>query len=175
MSQADLAGMASPTGALPLQDISPEELPGAPPQGQYAQDYQQYPVQQPYPDQYPMQGSHETAIPIGSEEKIHEIAEAVINEKWDELIKEVQKVIVWKDRVEGSLQKATSDIAALKEEFGQLRQGIIGKISEYDENIRSVGSELKAVQKVFKDVIPSFTENVAELSRVTKAIKKAGK
>ena len=35
-----------------------------------------------------------------------------------------------------------------------------------------VGVELKAVGKVFKDVIPVFTENVKELRDVTKGLKK---
>ena len=73
---------------------------------------------------------------------------------------------------EPAIQKIKDDVAALKEDFNQLRQGVLGKINEYDTNMRDVGSELKAVQKVFKDVIPKFTENVAELSRVSKTIKK---
>ena len=38
--------------------------------------------------------------------------------------------------------------------------------------MRDVGTELKAVGKVFKDVIPTFVENVKELSSVKEDLKK---
>ncbi|MBI4152998.1 hypothetical protein HY497_00610 [Candidatus Woesearchaeota archaeon] len=146
MSQADLA--AAPDGDMP-PDQFPEEYP-APPQ-QYAE-----------PAQYP-------AAP--DDDRIHEIAEAIINEKWDEVLGDIQKIVAWKDAVENDIQQLKDETAALKDEFNQLRQGILGKINESDASMRDVSSELKAVHQVFKEVIPSFTENVAELSRLTKKIK----
>ncbi len=143
MSQADLAG-------------SPEEAP----------PFEDYPAQQ-YPQQYA-----EGAAPAGpDDERIHEVAEAIINEKWDEVLGDIQKIVAWKDTVENDIQQLKDETAAIKEEFNQLRQGILGKINESDANMRDVSSELKAVHQVFKDVIPTFTENVAELSRLTKKIK----
>ncbi|MBW2963650.1 hypothetical protein KY306_02660, partial [Candidatus Woesearchaeota archaeon] len=112
------------------------------------------------------------AAPEIDEEKISEIAEAIINEKWEEIIPEIKGIADWKEKIESQLQKITDDFKNLKEQFNELHKGILGKISEYDEHIRDVGSELKAVEKVFKDVIPSFTQNVSELSRITKTLKK---
>ena len=37
--------------------------------------------------------------------------------------------------------------------------------------MQEVGTELKAVGKVFKDVVPVFTENVKELRSITSKIK----
>ncbi len=37
-----------------------------------------------------------------------------------------------------------------------------------------VDTELKAVGKVFKDVVPQFVENVKELSSITNGMKKRG-
>ena len=37
---------------------------------------------------------------------------------------------------------------------------------------RVVGTDLKAVGKVFKDVIPTFVENVKELSSIKEDLKK---
>ena len=160
VSQADVG--AIPAGALP-----PE--PG--------QEFEQ-----PYPEQYAApQGPGSIAQP-GQEYRrqeaspsvdlrINEVAEAIINEKWEEVFGEIQKVISWKEKVETEMQKIKDDIASIKEEFNQVRLGILGKIGEYDEHMRDVGSEVKAVHKVFQDVIPQFTENVAEISRVAKSLK----
>ena len=48
-------------------------------------------------------------------------------------------------------------------------------IEDYDTRMRDVGTELKAVGKVFKDVIPTFVENVKELSSVKEDLKKRHK
>jgi len=42
----------------------------------------------------------------------------------------------------------------------------IGKISEYDKNITDVGVEIKAMEKVFQKVLPTFTENVNKIDRL---------
>ena len=102
-----------------------------------------------------------------SEERLQEVAEAIISEKWDELLQEMQKVVGWKERMDNEVQSMKDGLTALKEEFNQLRLGVLGRVNESDERMREVASELKAVHGVFKDVIPTFTENVAELSRIT--------
>ena len=106
-----------------------------------------------------------------SEERLQEVAEAIISEKWDEILQEMQKVVAWKERVESDTQSLRDALASLKEEFNQLRMGVLGRVNESDERMREVSSELKAVHGVFKDVIPTFTENVAELSRLTNKVK----
>ena len=161
VSQADVG--AIPAGALP-----PE------PGQEYEQQYPQesYAPQQQAPQQAPAQEYARAEQPSASVDlRINEVAEAIINEKWEEVFGEIQKVISWKEKVETDMQKMRDDIAGIKDEFNALRQGILGKIGEYDEHMRDVGSEVKAVHKVFQDVIPQFTENVAEISRVAKSLK----
>jgi len=63
----------------------------------------------------------------------------------------------------------------MQQSFDKLHQAIIGKIAEYDKNILNVGTEIKAMEKVFQKVLPTFTENVNELSRVTRGLRKPKK
>jgi ABC-type transporter Mla subunit MlaD len=107
----------------------------------------------------------------GTYERIEEIAETIIDEKWDALLAEVRKIIDWKDKVEDDVKKAMDELANLKERFKELHEGVLGKVEEYDKRMMEVGTELKAVGKVFKDVIPQFTDNVKELSSITKTLK----
>jgi prefoldin subunit 5 len=53
-----------------------------------------------------------------------------------------------------------------------LQKGIFGKINEYDKSIVNVGTGIKSLEKVFKDVLPTLTENVQELDRLTRKLKK---
>lgn len=103
--------------------------------------------------------------------RIEEITENMIDEKWDELISEVKKVIQWKEKVESEQKKLASDIQKLKEDFKTLHEGVLGKLDQYDNRMRDVGTELKAVGKVFKDVVPEFVENVKELKDITGNVK----
>ncbi len=103
--------------------------------------------------------------------RFEEIAENIIDAKWDELISEVKKVVEWKQQVEERLVKAEGDLGHLKEDFKTLHQGVLGKLDEYDTRMRDVGTDLKAVGKVFKDVVPQFVENVKELSAISREMK----
>jgi DNA-binding transcriptional MerR regulator len=100
-------------------------------------------------------------------ERIEEITENMIDEKWDELITEVKKIVEWKESVHEKQLKIQHDLDKLKEDFNVLHQGVLGKLEDYDTRMRDVGTELNAVGKVFKDVIPEFVDNVKEFSRMT--------
>ncbi len=114
--------------------------------------------------------------PTGEEANIYErieaITESMIDEKWDELISEVKKIVEWKEKIEEKQNSIFSDLNKLKEDFKNLHQGVLGKLGDYDNRMRDVDTELKAVGKVFKDVVPIFVENVKELSDITGKIKK---
>ncbi len=101
-------------------------------------------------------------------ERIEEITESMSDERWDDLIIEVKKIIDWKEKVEEKQTLITNDLQKLKEDFKVLHQGVLGKLEDYDTRMQDVGTELKAVGKVFKDVIPTFVENVKELKAITK-------
>ncbi|HLC90358.1 MAG TPA: hypothetical protein VJI15_01180 [Candidatus Nanoarchaeia archaeon] len=105
-------------------------------------------------------------------ERIEEIAEGMIDEKWDELIAEVKKIIQWKEKVEEKQASLSSDLQKLKDDFKILHSGVLGKLEDYDTRMRDVGTELKAVGKVFKDVVPEFVENVKELRDLKNELKK---
>lgn len=105
-------------------------------------------------------------------ERMEEIAEALIDEKWDDLIAEVKKIIEWKNKSEEKQNKLQHDVDKLKDDFKMLHEAVLGKLDDYDSRMRDVGTELKAVGKVFKEVIPTFVDNVKELSAVKEDLKR---
>lgn len=128
----------------------------------------------------PMPGgmhAHQGGVPMDSSqgniyERIEEITESMIDEKWDELIAEVKKIVEWKAKIEEVQSRINSDLQKLKEDFKTLHQGVLGKMEDYDKKMTDVGTELHAVGKVFKDVVPQFVENVKELGHLTGNLKK---
>ena len=137
------------------QADAPPEMPGMPAYPNYPAGGMPTMPLAPAPDEGNMYG------------RMEEIAENLIDEKWDELIAEVKKIIEWKEKVEERQLKLGSEVEKLKEDFKVLHQGVLGRLEEYDGRMRDVGTELKAVGKVFKDVIPEFVENVKELKSMT--------
>ncbi len=103
-----------------------------------------------------------------------ELIEAIIDEKWNELVKDINKVIEWKQKADAKLQVMEQRINDLKDQFDKLHQAIIGKIGEYDKNMLNVSTEMQAMEKVFSKVLPSFMDNVNELTRITDNMKSTG-
>ncbi len=145
-----------------------EQYNQVPPQTGGMPQYQQQPMDmqnQGYSSQqiYSQQDQQE---PL-DEQRIEEITEAIIDEKWNEFLKDINKMIEWKERTESRLVRIEQDIKNLKGSFEALHKGVLGKISEYDQNLVEVGTEIKAMEKVFQKILPTFTENVNKLSRLT--------
>lgn len=101
-----------------------------------------------------------------------ELIEALIDEKWNELLRDINKIAEWKDKAENRLTKMEQSFEDLRKNFDTLHKAVIGKIGEYDKHILDVGAEIQAMEKVFQKVLPTFVENVNELSRITDNIKK---
>ncbi len=101
-----------------------------------------------------------------------ELIEAVVEEKWNELVKDINKIIEWKNATSNRIAVIEQKIEDMRREFDKLHSGIIAKVDDYDKNISNVGAEVKAMEKVFSKVLPVFAENVSELSRIAKDIKR---
>ena len=142
---------------------------------EYGQSYEQQPYQPPIQAQN-FQPPREIEAPVTvDEERIQEVAEAVIDEKWEEFAGDIRKVIEWKDKTEDRIAKLEQQIIDLRLSVDNLSKSIVGKISAYDQNILDVGTEIKAMEKVFQKVLPSLTESVNKLDRMAKGAKEPQK
>lgn len=114
---------------------------------------------------------HETSYSSSNEELI----EAIVEEKWNDLVKDLNKIIEWKNITSNKIAMMEQKIEDMRREFDKLHAGVIAKVDDYDKNISNVGAEVKAMEKVFSKVLPVFAENVSELSRIAKEIKRPSK
>jgi len=129
------------------------------------------PMNSPPPMDAPM-GAPMPSDSGSSLDRIEEIAEAIIDEKWNEIVNSINKIIDWKDRTEARISRIDQQISDMKQDFDNLTKGVLGKIGEYDQNLTNIGSEIKAMDKVFQKVLPTLTENVHALDTITKNLKK---
>jgi len=114
------------------------------------------------PQQVPMSGLQSTP---------EELIEAIIEEKWNELIKDINKVVEWKQRADAKLTTMEQQLNDMQAQFDKLHQAIIGKVGDYDKHILDVSTQLQAMEKVFGKVLPTFIDNVTELNTITQRVK----
>ena len=106
--------------------------------------------EQPYTG--PEQRLEPTPLPqeLINKEQIEEIAEAIIDEKWKEFEEDIKIIIDWKEKTETKINQIEQQIKDLTNNLNNLQKSLINKISGYDKNIIDVGTEMKAMEKVFQ-------------------------
>lgn len=110
-------------------------------------------------------------VPQMDVDKIEEIAESIINDKWSDLVDHVNRIIEWKSSMEMKIAGMEEQIKTMKADFDMLHKSILERISDSDGVMREVSTDIKALEQVFKKILPGFVENVNELSRITQNIK----
>ena len=166
--QQQMQGMQSSQMQQPMNQImqNMQQMPGA---GKVGQELQiPPPMQSGMPPQMTNQQQEPSMDVNADTEKIEEIVESIVEEKWTELIKNVNKIIEWKEKTESRLVKIETEFDNLKHGFDNLHQGVLGKIGDYEHGLQEIGTDIKALEKVFQKILPTLTENVNELSRITK-------
>lgn len=99
------------------------------------------------------------------------LVEQIIDEKWQELQKDLAKINEWKDGMTSRMDKVEQQMNDLRQDLDGLHKAIVSRIGEYDKTLMDVGTEIKAMEKVFQKVLPELTGSVQELSEITKDIK----
>lgn len=106
-----------------------------------------------------------------SSDYIQQIAEEVVEEKWDDLMSKVGDIRLWKDKIDNDITSIKQEIVRTQNHFENLQKAVLGKVGEYNENILNINTEMKALEKVFEKIIQPLTENIKELNRITNKLK----
>jgi DNA-binding transcriptional MerR regulator len=121
------------------------------------------------PVQNPMQQQPRSVNPRQNQTDtdVEELIEAIIEEKWQDVEKDISRVLEWKDTVDERITTLSTELKRLGKNFDDLHKALLGKVEDYDKNILNVGVQLKAMEEAFSKVLPVFTNNVQELDRIT--------
>lgn len=121
------------------------------------------------PGEMPPQRSETRQAPAHPESEA--VVEQIIEEKWHDLQKDIVKFNEWKDMITSRMDKLEQSTTDMKTDLDGLHKAIVARIGEYDKTLMDVGTEIKAMEKVFQKVLPELTGNIQELSRITKNVK----
>ena len=101
-------------------------------------------------------------------DEIEELIESVVDEKW----RDFGNIGIWKEKVRQEVGSIKQELIRLENRFENLQKAILNKVRSYDENIIEVGSNIKALEKVFSKILDPLTSNIKDLDKITKELKK---
>ena len=105
-------------------------------------------------------------------DEIEELIESVVDEKWRDFIGDFGNIGIWKEKVRQEVGSIKQELIRLENRFENLQKAILNKVRSYDENIIEVGSNIKALEKVFSKILDPLTSNIKDLDKITKELKK---
>jgi len=177
INQADIKlgveGNMPPSGMQPSAMDNDIPIPNGEPYGQQqstqqsAQQNNYYPESNYQPSNYQLpQQQQGTGL-----EDIHAIVEEVVEEKWKDFIKNVGNIAVWKVRMADDLDATKQELVRTQRRLEELQVAVLGKVKDYNESIVEIGSDMKALENVFKKILEPLTENIKELKSVAQEFK----
>jgi len=107
-------------------------------------------------------------------EEVEEFVEATVSEKWEKFKRELEELRKVQDDFSASLSGLSERMTALEKKMDMVIQQVLGKVEEYGKGVADVGVELKAMQKMFNTIMPTFTENIKELQEIVEKVKSEG-
>jgi len=125
---------------------------------QQGQDYTGYP-------------SASNGIDPGMVDKIQQISEQIIEERWADIVNNIKKVAEWKERTEDRIRNVELKLGVLTEQVKSVEESVLDRMKQYDTHVVQFSSDFKAMEMVFKDVVPKFTQGIQELSRLVDEFK----
>ncbi len=124
------------------------------------------------------QNSHAKVPPVKIDytqtnlDEMEELIESVVEEKWQSLIENFGDIGLWKDKVRTEILSIKQELVRMENRLENIQKAVLGKVKSYDEHMIEVGSEIKALEKVFGKIIDPLTTNIKELDRITNELKK---
>ena len=107
-----------------------------------------------------------------SSDQFQELAESIIDEKWQKVLEDIGDLAVWKEKVRSDIVSLKQELLRMEARFENLQNAITGKIKDYDKNIGDVGTDIKALEKLLQNILQPLSTNVKELSKITERLKK---
>lgn len=106
-----------------------------------------------------------------SSEDIEAVAEKIIADKWQSVEKEIKEMKSWKESASTALDEIDSKVKELASALDRIKISVAEKVSSYSKGLEDVSTDIQAMDKVFKKVLPEFTGNVKQLAEIVEKFK----
>lgn len=103
---------------------------------------------------------------------VHEIVESVVQERWSRISDTMTDLEVWRSRINDDIVAVKQELIRVGRRFDMLQGAILGRVDEYSQSVHDMATEMKALEKVFQNIMEPLTSNIKELNKVTEKIKK---
>ncbi|MCL6500586.1 MAG: hypothetical protein K6T16_00945 [Candidatus Pacearchaeota archaeon] len=120
-----------------------------------------------YPYTYPAYESVATAPVEGMEE----LAEEIISEKWREFVEQVGDIGEFKRYIEARMNSVEERIKRMEMAFDKLQAAMMERVESYGRGIRSLGTEVQALEGAFSKIVEPLTSSVKELRELSEEMK----
>ncbi|MEK6941022.1 MAG: hypothetical protein AABW49_03930 [Nanoarchaeota archaeon] len=144
-----------------------DEVPVPSPDFEYSEPQR---LQQSKPIMQQPQFLQQAVVDINS--NVNEIVESVVQERWNRISDTMTDLEIWRSRVNDDIVAVKQELIRLGRRFDMLQGAILGKVDEYSQGVQDMTTEMKALEKVFQNIMEPLTSNIKELNKVTEKIKK---
>ena len=132
----------------------------------------QYEYEQPSYEGYEGYGDYGTAA---TTEAFEEIAESIIEERWRAFMEKVGDLQAWKERTEKEISRIEKRIEKIDDALTSIHTALLTKVDEYGKGVRNLGTDVKAMEKAFSQVLQPMMKKAKEIKGITKGTREKGK
>ena len=86
-------------------------------------------------------------------------------------MKDFGDITVWREKVRTDILSIKQELIRTQERLENLQKAVLGKVSEYDKDVREIGTEIKALEKVMEKILEPLTSNIKDLQKVADELK----
>ncbi|MFH1248870.1 MAG: hypothetical protein V1660_01855 [archaeon] len=104
-------------------------------------------------------------------ETIEEISEEIVNEKISDIRNKIENMAEFRHSMETRMEDIDERVKRMEINIDRLQAALIGKVGEYSKNIKDLGSEMRAVEGAFSNILNPLVDNIKELNAITERLK----
>jgi len=149
------------------------------PLNQFGQSWNLPTQPNPTPNQFPQQQAQsQPELGQGSfiiDEKIEQYINNTINDilkdKIGEINNELSQIKIWKEKVEYLINKMQEQIDKLDNKITEINNLATKKLEEYDKGMQEATTEIQALHRLIRTMIPAISESTKELRETVEELK----
>jgi DNA repair exonuclease SbcCD ATPase subunit len=131
----------------------------------------QYPPQQMQIQNQPDFGQGSFAIDERLEQYINSTINEILKDKLNEINDELSQIKVWKEKVEYLINRMQDQIDKLDNKITEINNLATRKLEEYDKGMRETTTEIQALHRLIRTMIPAISESTKELRETVEELK----
>jgi len=116
------------------------------------------------------QGEQATEIETESED-VEVLVEKLVSDKTRRIEGRQKDMEADIGNIRADIHELKQMTVELKEKYVGLQEESLGKVEEYAKELENVGAQIKAMQRILKDIIPTLSDNIIQLQKLVDEIK----